>query len=113
MSNPHSDRSRRQFLKIAAGTAAAVVVAGALPRRARAADLPHLRPSDPAAQALAYAENTAQVSQAKYPNHKLTQDCSNCSFYQGAAGAAWGPCQLFPGKAVSVNGWCSAYAPKQ
>ncbi len=114
MSKQHSnDESRRQFLKLAAGTAAAVAVTAALPRRAQAADLPHLSPSDPAAQALGYVENTAQVNQAKYPNHKPSQDCGNCNFYQGAAGAQWGPCQLFPGKAVHVKGWCSAHATRK
>lgn len=113
MSQNENEVSRRSFLKIAAGTAAAAAVVGAIPRRARAADLPHLSPTDPAAQALGYSENTAQVNQAKYPNHKPSQDCSNCNFFQGAAGQAWGPCQLFPGKAVNAKGWCSAHAAKK
>ncbi len=112
MSDLHADPSRRLFLGWAAGTAAAVSLGAVLPRAARAADLPHLNPADPAAQALGYVENTAQVSQARYPGHKSTQNCSNCSFFQEVAGSAWGPCQLFPGKSVAAQGWCSAYAPK-
>lgn len=113
MSQHENDPSRRRFLKIAAGTAAAAAVVGALPMRANAAGLPHLSPTDPAAQALGYVENTAQVDQAKYPNHKPSQDCSNCNFYRGAAGAPWGPCQLFPGKDVNAKGWCSAHATRK
>ena len=113
MSNhDHNPESRRRFLKIAAGTAAAAAIAGVLPQVARSAGLPHLSPADPAAVALGYVENTAKANQAKYPSHKVSQDCSNCNFYKGAAGSAWGPCQLFPGKDVAAKGWCSAHAPK-
>lgn len=113
MSKSPDRSSRREFIRIAAATAAAVAVAGVLPLRAEAAELPHLDPSEPAAQALGYVPNTDQVSQAKYPNHKTSQNCANCSFFVGSPGAAWGPCQLFPGKAVNANGWCSAHAPKK
>ncbi|MBB6183656.1 high-potential iron-sulfur protein [Oleiagrimonas soli] len=101
--------SRRHFLKVAAGTAAVAAVAGIMPRLARAADLPHLSPSDGTAQALGYVEDNTKTSN---PKHKAGDDCSNCQFYQGKAGAAWGPCQLFPGKDVSAKGWCVSHQPK-
>lgn len=101
--------SRRRFLKVAAGTAAAAAVAGILPRIARAQDLPHLSTSDPTAQALSYVEDAGKSDN---PKHKAGDDCSNCQFYQGKAGDAWGPCQLFPGKAVNAKGWCVSHQPK-
>ena len=113
MSQHESDESRRHFLKIAAGTAAAAVVLAAMPKRAAAAGLPHLSPSAPQAQALGYVDNTAQADQAKFPNHKINQFCGDCAFYQGTATEQWGPCQLFPGNAVHVKGWCSAHKMKK
>jgi len=108
MSHEESNESRRRFLKIAAGTAAAAVVVGTLPRLARAADLPHLSESDPTAKALGYVED---ASATKDPKHKAGDTCANCQFYSGA-GTGFGPCQLFPGKAVSAKGWCVSHAVK-
>jgi hypothetical protein len=103
--------SRRRFLERAAGSAA--VAAGLLSRASRAAELPHLAETDPAAQPLGYHADTRTVPAGKYPNHRPTQACGKCNFYKGVAGAQWGPCLLFPGKAVHVDGWCSAFTPKQ
>ena len=101
---------RRRFIEIAAGTAAAA--SGLLPTLARAADLPHLSATDPAAVTLGYEPETRNVPSSKYANHRPTQECGNCNLYKGAAGAQWGPCQIFPGKAVHARGWCSAYVAK-
>jgi hypothetical protein len=49
MSQEKDLESRRRFLKVAAGTAAAAAVVGGLPRLARAAELPHVAESDPTA----------------------------------------------------------------
>jgi len=38
--------------------------------------------------------------------------CSNCALIQGNDGDEWRPCQIFPGKLVNANGWCSVWAPK-
>jgi hypothetical protein len=65
MSHEESNESRRRFLKIAAGTAAAAVVVGTLPRLARAADLPHVSESDPTAKALGYVEDANATGSAK------------------------------------------------
>lgn len=113
MSNEPGDLSRRRFLELTAATAAVVAAGGLLPRSARAAALPHLTPANPQAKALGFVENTAQVDQAKYPSHKTSQDCSNCTFFQGAAGAPWGPCAIFRGFAVPAKGWCSAHATRK
>lgn len=104
-----SNESRRRFLKLAAGTAAAAVVVNGLPRVARADDLPHVAESDPTAKALGYVED---ASTTKNPKHKPGDKCANCQFYSGGA-TGYGPCQLFPGKAVSAKGWCISHTPKQ
>ncbi|WP_431636714.1 high-potential iron-sulfur protein [Dyella sp. KULCS107] len=108
MSHEESNESRRRFLKIAAGTAAAAVVVGTLPRLARAADLPHVSASDPTAKALGYVED---ASATKDPKHKAGDTCANCQFYSGGA-TGYGPCQLFPGKSVAAKGWCVSHAAK-
>ena len=33
-----------------------------------------------------------------------------CSLHLARPACAYGPCPLFPGKAVNSKGWCSAYA---
>lgn len=102
--------SRRRFLKLAAGTAAVAAAAGTVPSLARARDMPHLSPSDPTAKALSYVED---ASKSTSPKHKAGDDCANCMFFQGKSGAEYGPCQLFPGKAVHAKGWCVSHQPKK
>ena len=110
MSRDKDIESRRRFLKVAAGTAAAAVVAGgALPRFARAADLPHVSETDPTAKALGYVENASKTTDSK---HKAGDDCANCQFYSGGA-TGYGPCQLFPGKSVNAKGWCVSHTAKK
>ena len=109
MSNETDIESRRRFLKVAAGTTAAAVVMGGLPRFARAADLPALGPDDPTAKALDYVEDTTKSTN---PKHKAGDDCANCQFYSGGP-TGRGPCQLFPGKSVNAKGWCVSHTPKK
>lgn len=108
MSNNNHVESRRRFLKVAAGTTAAVVVMGGLPRFARAAELPPLTEADPTAKALAYVEDATKSTNPKY---KAGEDCTKCMFYTGGP-TGRGPCQLFPGKSVAAKGWCVSYSPK-
>ena len=108
MSQEESNESRRRFLKIAAGTAAAAIVVGTLPRLARAADLPHVSENDQTAKALGYVEDASKTTN---PKHKAGDVCANCQFYSGGA-SGFGPCQLFPGKSVSAKGWCVSHQPK-
>ncbi len=109
MSHEKDLESRRRFLKVAAGTTAAAVLVGGMPRLLRAADLPHLSPDDPTAKALGYVEDAS-----KTPNPKRTADavCANCQFYSGGP-TGYGPCQLFPGKAVNAKGWCVSHVNKK
>lgn len=108
MSNEKEIESRRRFLKVAAGTTAAAVVMGGLPRFAIAADLPHVTDADPTAKALAYVED---ASKSTNPKRKPGDDCANCQFYSGGA-SGYGPCALFPGKSVAAKGWCVSHSPK-
>jgi len=109
MSGQEKIESRRRFLKLAAGTAAAAALVSGLPRVARADDLPHVSEADPTAKALGYVEDATKTTDAK---HKAGDTCANCQFYTGAA-TGYGPCQLFPGKAVSAKGWCISHTAKQ
>ena len=104
--------SRRQFLK-RAGTAAGLgIVAVGFSQRALPDDLPHVAESDPIAAALGYKEDATKVDAAKYPTYKAGQLCSNCKFFTGTDKSPWAGCQLFPGKAVAMKGWCSGYNVK-
>jgi len=107
--------SRRGFLQIL-GAAGALALGAAQEREAwaqgAAAELPHLSPADPTAKALGYVEDASKVDKTKFPTLKPGARCSNCNFYQGAAGKAFGPCQLFPGKSVNAAGWCASHSPK-
>jgi hypothetical protein len=101
--------SRRSLLKnlsLAAGAAALT------PGGAGAADAPRLDVKDPAAIALGYVENTAQVDLKKYPDYAPGSNCENCLQLQGTAGNNYRPCTLFPGKLVSVSGWCKSWTPE-
>lgn len=109
MSNEINAESRRRFLKLAAGTTAAAVLVGGLPRFARAADLPALTDADPTAKALGYVEDASKTTNAK---RKAGDDCTNCMFYSGGPSGR-GPCQLFPGKSVNAKGWCVSHSPKK
>jgi hypothetical protein len=103
--------TRRGLIKqvaLAAGTAAILPLA-----RARAAESqPHLEVKDPAAVAVGYVEKATSVDVKKFPSYAKGSTCENCAQLQGTAGAAYRPCNLFPGKLVSAAGWCSGWAPE-
>jgi High potential iron-sulfur protein len=107
---------RRNFLLAALGAAAAALAGlrspSARAQGAAAQNLPHLSPDDPLAKALGYANTASQVDRAKFPTYKPGDGCTKCRFYQGTAGQAWGPCQIFAGKSVSAQGWCASYMVK-
>jgi len=107
--------TRRRFLKFVAAGAVSLPAASSLfrPGTATAAEAGQLDEADPAAAALGYKEDTTQVDGAKFPQHKPTQVCADCRYYQGKAGSEWAPCAIFPGKgSVHARGWCAAYAMK-
>ena len=67
---------------------------------------------DPAALALGYVENATQVDVKKYPTYSAGSLCENCLQLQGSAGDHYRACGLFPGKLVSVSGWCTGWTPE-
>jgi hypothetical protein len=99
---------RREFL----GACAGAIAAGFAARESRAADLPHVAPTDPTAAALGYVEDSAAVDAAKYPQHQADQKCLGCQQFTRQDGSAYGPCQIYPGKSVSERGWCGAYVAR-
>lgn len=102
--------ARRQFMQLSAVAAAGLVVKG---RVAEAQDdMPKLEESDPVAQSLKYTHDASTVDAASRANPAPEQNCANCALIQGAEGEQWRPCQIFPGKLVNADGWCSVWAPK-
>ena len=81
-------------------------------RDSRSAEANRLDVKDPAAVALDYVENAAQVGVKKYPGYVQGSNCENCLQLQGTAGNNYRPCSLFPGKLVSVSGWCKSWTPE-
>jgi hypothetical protein len=98
--------SRRRLLQgLTAGVSLSTV---AVPfRTALAADGPMLSPDAKEAKAVKYVEDASKAQGAVKGSN-----CANCALYQGHAGAATGPCQIFPGKSVTAAGWCSSWAPQ-
>jgi High potential iron-sulfur protein len=110
MSESLSRRGALQRLALLIGVAGA---AGAeLSPAARAAELPHLSPSDPNAMALAYHESAATVDAKQFSTYKRGQSCDTCLQLQGRQGDPWRPCNLFPGQLVNAKGWCRVWVPK-
>jgi len=100
--------SRRQFLKMTVAMSATAALAS-FTGLVRAFDMPHVTASDPTAKALGYVEDASATKSSLY---KAGSTCANCQFYTGGADG-YGPCQLFPGKAVNAKGWCSSYTQKK
>lgn len=108
-SNKSIDNARRQFCWQVAGAAAGLI---ALNQVGHTADLPPLQETDSTASMMGYKEDTTKVDATKHPNHKPTQTCANCQFYQAEPSTERGPCQIFAGKSVNAKGWCQVWAPK-
>ncbi len=101
--------SRRALVK----TLSLAFAAASLGRgQARGAEPQKLDVKDPAAVALGYVENAAQVDLKKYPAFVKGSNCENCLQLQGKAGSDYRPCALFPGKLVAISGWCSSWTPE-
>ena len=101
--------SRRNFLKVATGITTTALGLSLMPRFAEAFSMPHVSSlNDPTAKAMNYVEDASTTKNAL---HKTGSACANCQLYMGPANG-YGPCQLYPGKAVSSKGWCTSYTPK-
>jgi hypothetical protein len=102
------DKSRRRFLHHAvAGAVAAPIVGLRGSGRANAAEQPKLDPSDPQAKALKYVHDASEASDN--PAFKEGANCGNCIQWTGGD-ADWGGCNIFPGKQVAREGWCTVWA---
>lgn len=97
--------SRRALVEMLTLSLAGVLSA----RQIRAAEPQKLDTKDPAAVALGYVENASQANPKRYPTYVKGSTCDNCLQLQGKAGNQYRPCSLFPGKLVSVSGWCSGW----
>ncbi|MGB5625684.1 MAG: high-potential iron-sulfur protein [Woeseiaceae bacterium] len=114
MNKPNTSRrwlqtmTRRRFLT-SAGAAAAVATTG-FGEFAAANDLARLDEKDPTAKSLNYTHDAKTVDAAK---RLSDQYCNNCALFAGDSDDEWAGCGIFPGKAVSGQGWCSVWAAKQ
>ncbi|WP_109995173.1 high-potential iron-sulfur protein [Salinisphaera sp. LB1] len=61
------------------------------------------------AKQLHYREDATQETASRY---KKGEVCANCVFYRGKDGDQYGPCEIFGGKLVNADGWCTAYRAK-
>ena len=102
-----SRRAAVKILTLGATGAAALSVC-----RSAGAEPTKLDVNDPAALALGYVANAAAVDVKKYPAYVPGSNCDNCLQLQGTPGNGYRPCGLFPGKLVSVSGWCSGWTPE-
>lgn len=107
---PLSKIARRKFIQLSAAAAAGCFMQTS--RDAKAEDAPKLALDDPMAQAMKYVHDASTVDPATRTNPAAEQNCANCALIQGNDGDEWRPCQIFPGKLVAANGWCSVWAPK-
>ena len=107
--NKYSSMNRRAFVKYSGLTLASIPI---FVTNTVAQELPILTEDDPTGMALAYIADTTLVDTDKYPNHQVTQLCSNCAMYTGDIDSDTGPCAIFPGKSVAANGWCSVWVEK-
>ena len=103
--------ARRQFLQLSA-VAAAGCIAGTS-RVAVAQDMPKVSEDDPMAKGMRYTHDASTVDPSTRANPAPDQNCANCALVQGNDGDEWRPCQVFPGKLVNANGWCTVWAPKK
>jgi hypothetical protein len=111
MSNVYNVKAtRRQMLRLAGASIACASTLRFSPLFAGQEALPHLTDANPAAASLGYTEDASTVDTSKFPKHKTGERCAGCKYFQAAgSGAQYGPCQLYPGNAVNVNGWCTGY----
>jgi hypothetical protein len=69
--------------------------------------LPELSEDDPTAQQLKYVHDASSVPDDM---RGINDYCYNCRYFKGDQDTSWAACDLFPGKAVAANGWCSVWS---
>ena len=73
---------------------ALVVGAGCVGACANAQGVALVDEKDAQAVAIGYRSDTSKVDGKKYPQHKVTQSCSNCQLYVGKPADASGDCAV-------------------
>jgi hypothetical protein len=101
--------ARRKFIQLSALAAAGCLANPG--RQVFAQDLPQVTEDDPMAAAMKYTHDASTVDAGSRAKPDPVQNCANCALIQGNEGDTWRPCQIFPGKAVNANGWCTVWAP--
>ncbi len=99
--------NRRTFLFKVVPAIAAVTVLGnnAIAEPKLSAD------NNPAAKALGYVPDAANVDKQKYSKYQESQKCATCTNFT-AINANSGTCTMYKGFEVEASGWCSAWAIK-
>lgn len=104
----------RRTLVINGLVGATVVIAGCdyASRNSETDELPLVKDDDPVALSVAYYSNTKNVPDDNplTTSHNVNQKCSNCTHKREYVGSDRIICGTFPGRTVSVDGWCSIYA---
>jgi len=90
------------------------VLAGAGSLGLRAEELPRLEEGEREARALFYVHEVSRLDRSSpfATRYEPGQSCANCQYLGGEAGPAWRPCSWFPGRLVSVRGWCSMWSAR-
>lgn len=78
----------------------------------RAQDLSQLTEDDPMAVALKHAHDASKVDPPTRARPAAEQTRADCAQLTGNEGDEWRPCNVFVGKPLNVNGWCSVWVPK-
>jgi len=106
--NPRSN-NRRVFILNAIAGASALGVQGTAHAQA-ATDA--VKETDPYPKSMGFRLNTANVDQAKFPRHTVSQKCSECQLFTGKAGEPTGTCSFFK-RVVPIDGWCRNFKPRK
>lgn len=98
--------SRRNFIRLVGGSAAAGLVASEF---ALADGHAKVNPEDAQPKALGYTEDASTTEHESFVDGS---SCAKCALFSGSEGSEYGPCAIFGGGDVAAAGWCSAFAPK-
>jgi hypothetical protein len=101
--------NRRVFLLSAVAGAAGLGTQGTAEAQA-ATDA--VKETDPYPKSMGFRLNTANVDQAKFPRHVVSQKCSECQLFTSKAGEPTGTCSFFK-RVVPVDGWCRNFKPRK
>ena len=104
--------TRRKFLLAALTAPLTAVVAGNTALAQQGTALAHLDATDPQAKGLGYVDNAKSIDPKTESIYKPGAHCGTCLQFKGKSTDGWGPCNIFPGKAVNANGWCRVWVAR-